>query len=107
MKSVQCYSLSVQALGGGLGADALCLSCDKPPKEQSAAIILVSKLPDMIALDYQCCVVGTGGLAAARSLLGSDSLQAVIQYLGATSLPDGPCGIIHRASPATPKAINF
>ena len=53
---------------GGLGANALCLSCDKPPKEQSAAIILVSKLPDMIALDYQCWVahrvgggiVGTG-----------------------------------------------
>ena len=40
---------------GGLGANALCLSCDKPPKEQSAAIILVSKLPDMIALDYQYC----------------------------------------------------
>ena len=41
---------------GGLGANALCLSCDKPPKEQSAAIILVSKLPDMIALDYQWLV---------------------------------------------------
>ena len=66
------------------------------------------------------CIVGTGGLAAARSQNGSCIINA-IHYRSATSLPrrsvwdnpqsivfcivgtgvhDGPCGITHRASPA-------